>query len=278
MQSKLIHVPSIDEVPLPERAPRDPRPEAERLLRSRLRTRSIQVEHTAVEPDDIVTVALAGDVPRFNRTTTIALGKGLFDPELELRLIGVPVGAPTQLAHSAGAVIATVDSAVGRRLPSPTPEIIQELTQNQYRTAEEFLAAQVERLRSQEHDGYIDRATYAVTDAMVRGSECRFAEEEIQAVVDHELERSRQLSLEEGMVFDAMTPDQLGVRVGQRSIADFITMLNGHARRLITLALLYCRFTGAGPGKFDLGTLQELSKSGTEYIRQHVAGRVPATP
>ncbi len=102
-------------------------PEAHMQKELRNLTRSKKWTETpeTIENGDVVTLALASGLPRFNRPMIpVTVGDGLYDAELEAQLLGHGVGDTFTATVQGQDVAVTVKQAVRTVFPEPTDEMV----------------------------------------------------------------------------------------------------------------------------------------------------------
>lgn len=209
------------------------------------RKRAVTTESDTVSAGDVVRLSLRGPSARLTKTdASVSVGAHLLDEKLERELLGLMRGVEAVVDSSEGPVKVKITSIHTRAVPSPSDDIVREATDGRFDTVASYWET---RLAEQMKEGVADLA-YTAYEATIHTGTFELDPSDLQRVVEFEMDRCRALAAEDGLVFDELSGDELGVRVGVPTMEEFLQLLDDHARFVTSGALLGAHFTNVDPG------------------------------
>lgn len=222
-----------------------------------------------VATGDIVTADLVSDTAKFNRNLKINVGKGFFDKELEAKLCGVRLHEPTSIQHStAGVITVTVTDIQRLQVPPLTDEIVARGNLEGIHTAEEYRQSIRREIAKED----ILQKAYEYLDTLSAQSDFDIDQGEIEALVEKEMDRCRDIARSQGTVFDEMSKEQLLGAVGQPDIPSFKNMIRGMAAGWLKTALLALHWQGRSADRenADLMSVNDLTEQAVLYLYERM--------
>ncbi len=209
------------------------------------RKHAVTTESDIVGAGDVVRLSLRGPSARLTKTdASVSVGAHLLDEKLERGLLGLTRGTEEVIDSSEGPVEVKITSIHARAVPPLSDDIVRETTNGRFDTVAAYREA---RLAEQTQEGIADLA-YTAYEATIHTGNFELDPSDLQRVIQFEMERCRALAAEDGLVFDDLSGDELGVRVGVPTMDEFLQLLDDHARFVTSGALLGARFTNVDPG------------------------------
>ena len=254
----------------------------EEYLRKKLR--AITRGHKRTEPaavlerGDAAVLTLASELPKFNRPTVqVAVGSGMYDRELEGRLVGRTVGETFQWETQGKPVTVTVKQAVRTVFPDPTDGMAAEYAAAQEGMEDVKTVADYRRWAQQQYrDEKRREALYggmeACMDYVLTHSDWDFDEEELAGMVEQELNYQREaMKQEEGLDFDAMSDGDIRRVYGVESREKLEEMFRQGTERHLATTLWMASACGLDPAR---ATEEELNQLNWDFLEEYVSGQL----
>ena len=197
---------------------------------------------TAAEEGDTAVLMTESDIPKFNKpSVTVTLGRGLYNRELEKKLIGMKAGDTVYAVVNASIVKATILSLKRKQVPEPTDDMVKALEQkdlkgNPINTVEEYEAY----IREQKTLETLFNICYYVMEDILGDYKVEdFDEDDIRILGELEADNFKKLFLEkEGIDLEKEVPQ--GWRdQGVNSLEEFIKARYDWYKVKITQCLIY---------------------------------------
>ncbi len=177
---------------------------------------------TSVEVGDSVTFSCTSDNPRFNKASvTVNVGKGLYNRELENRLVGMTVGQTATVSVAETAVTVTVCSAQRRHVPVIDDAFVESHfsemhTVNDLR--EWYRQEQIQQLLQMT----AQEAAVYLTEQVIAHSEFAIDAEELSAARESGERSVREMWDMNGIPLDTMTDEQAEELLGYPTAQAYI--------------------------------------------------------
>lgn len=250
------------------------------IVRAHKRTEKAEM----IAAGDVVVLKLKSEFPKFNKSMVpVTVGGGLYDAELEEKLIGhctgetfsVTVQAPgsTPEAGEPVPVEVTVLQASRTIFPEADDEMVRA-----YAADKEELAgiSTVEAYRNKVIEDYLEQARneafysamQQIADQVLAESEVIYDEEEVAEICRKEIDYERQVMKEtEGIDFDALTDEEILQNFGiatRKKLEELVTR-NTKQRLVMTIWSAMCR--GKDPA---VCTVDDEDSMDFEFLEQYV--------
>jgi len=277
MRSSIVSLsePTGVEVPPPSREGIDDLLDEE--LTALARRTSVLRDHGIVVDGDVVTLRMTGATPRFTRaSTTLVVGMGLFDPVLEKSLVGTTVGEEAVVRSSEGDVSVLVQSSRYQDVPAVSDALVSSGTGGRFASVSEFRAERERDILAERLSERVEERVWDLVDTVIVSSDFSYDTGEVDDLVQHEFERCRKLSAEQGLVFDELSHEQMAERVGVETIEEFRAMVTDTARWRLATALLGARVAGRSSASIALTELDPLTDATIDHYRTQILERVAA--
>lgn len=240
------------------------------------RRSSVIRDHDRVRAGDIVTLSMQGPTPRFTRQhATVVIGLGLLDPQFESALIDVPLDTETVVESSDGGVSVHVQAARYQDVPPITDDLVARAA-TPASTVAEFRRARETKLRADRLADHVEQVVWDHVENVVGASDIAYDPAEVDELVTEEFVRCRALAADQGLVFDEMTPEQLGERTGVESIEEFRAMVTDIARWRIATGLLGARLIEQPAEDLSTAELEPLAVTAIDHYRARIVARITA--
>lgn len=145
-------------------------------------------EADALVEGDIVEVSLRSAIEKFNQTIPLALGRGFFDQDIEVAMVGMTVGQEKTLSVQGEAVTLVIESAKRKVIPAVTAAMLAEEFGEFYPDAETVKDFEVsffeERLEDYKYNHYFDEVAGYMSDELLKTIKIESDEAEYQAFRD----------------------------------------------------------------------------------------------
>ena len=215
-----------------------------------------------VQSGDIITVSLASQHKKFNRTIKLQLGGNLFDAQLEVALIGKRVAQSGAISHSLGEVAYEICQAQRLIVPSLTDKMALDAGVEGVRTVAQLKEHYLdESLKKQIYD-----EVYGFVPQHLAQREITIEEADLFDMDEHEMERCRAISRSMNQVFDEMTEQELLGAVGCPSIPAFREKIHDYHRQVLKSVLAEAWLTGKA--------VQELTPADVNDLRYAFMARI----
>lgn len=240
------------------------------------RRSSVIRDHDRVRAGDIVTLSMQGPTPRFTRQhATVVIGLGLLDPQFESALIDVPLDTETVVESSDGSVSVRVQAARYQDVPPITDDLVARAA-TPASTVAEFRRTRETELRADRLADHVMQVVWDHVENIVGASDIAYDPAEVDELVTEEFVRCRALAADQGLVFDEMTPEQLGERTGVESIEEFRAMVTDTARWRIATGLLGARLIEQPAEDLSTAELEPLAVTAIDHYRARIVARITA--
>ena len=149
-----------------------------------LKRHSAMTDADSVKADDIVTIDVSSELPKFNKKAlSLRVGRGLYSPELEERLIGMRPGEETALVIDGAEVKAALLFAKRRVLPALTDETVSSLGIEGVDTVEALKAHLIGEARREYVEDMAEAVAVEVSNEANAQSEFKLDEDELNEVI-----------------------------------------------------------------------------------------------
>ncbi|WP_046216232.1 trigger factor [Paenibacillus wulumuqiensis] len=174
----------------------------------------VQVKTEQAALQDMITCNLESQHERFNQQNlSLTIGLGLFHRELEQRLIGVPVGKKIDLTVDGHRVTAELTQILHNVIPELDDDIVAREGIRGISTTRAF----ERHVYREVAEPIIDEKLYPVITEVIAGvieqSEFSIDPQDVRALSEIELQRTRMIAKKEGFVLEDMTPEQFDGRI-----------------------------------------------------------------
>ena len=229
------------------------------LTRAYKKTQSVQT----VENGDVTVLSLKSEIEKFNKPTVfVTVGGGLFNTELEKKLIGHSVGEPFSITVNGTAVKVTIKQASRTIFPEPTDEMAVKYAQDH----EEFSEiTTVDEYRERIEKDYIEekkescyyKAMDQVLNYVLTHSDWVFDEKELEACVNEEKYFINQELKEEGIDTDytELSDDEISHHFDVSSLKELEQMISDGVEQRIAMALWVSAINGVDTKNIPLDAL-----------------------
>ena len=262
MRSQLLKLKNYMTLPLPEGldltfSADDLASEVNNDVQRDLLSHRVLTEQDTVAEGDAVTVALAGQTPKYcKKALPLNVGKGLFDKMLEEALVGRRVGETFTAPSAAGEVQVTILQCRRTAVPELNDAFVCSLGLDGVETVEAYLEHLRAYYRQFYHDGYVEFFAQELFCAMC--SESRWQWDEAEMAELTERWHALQAEIRE-MHNEVLSPDP-------EEAAATLAMEEEDLKLMVQMFLVDCLFTGRDPSQ----TMPEMSSQAMTTMRDRV--------
>ena len=174
----------------------------------------------AVQEGDTLKIAAESALPKFNKPgVTVTVGRGLYNKDLELALIGKKIGESVEIMVNDSPVKATVLSIKRKVLPEPTDAMVEELGIEGVHTVEEYRPKFIEQFEMSTFGPIIGEMIQKI---MEDGKYEAPYDEDLDILGELEIGSFRNFFREEkGVDIDTATPEQFKELLGVETAEAF---------------------------------------------------------
>lgn len=213
----------------------------------------------AIRKGDQIDAKLESNQKKFNKENVpVVVGMGLFNKELEDKLVGMRKNESSTISIDGTTVIVKILNVKRKIIPNVTDEMAKELKIEGVNTVEDYKKYCYNQEVSKEKEKSFDIIYPMIMDEVIKKSEFTLFDEDIEKLVEVELDRCRVISKKEGMIFDEMTREEFLNRVPAGSAEEFKTFLRKMFNESLKWALIGKKIAEAEKVTFNEATYNEL--------------------
>lgn len=245
------------------------------LTRAFKKTQSVET----VESGDVTVLSLESEVEKFNKPTVfVTVGGGLFNAELEEKLIGHSVGEAFDITVNDKAVKVTVKQASRTVFPEPTDEMAAKYAEEHddfagITTVGAYREKIVKEYIEEQRQSCYYKAMDEVLNYVLTHSDWEFSDEEIEELVNEEKTFiAQQLKEEEGIDKDLseLSDEEISRIFGVPSLKELEQMISDGAEQRIAMALWASAVNGVDVKNASINEIDEDWSFLENYVKENI--------
>ncbi len=245
------------------------------ITRGSRRTEKAEV----LQKGDVAVLKLESKAAKFDRpSVTLTVGGGLFDKELEEKLVGRKVGERFAVTVNGEEVKTEVLSATRSVYPEPDDEMVKKYVAGKddmegVETVEQYIEHIKSHYAAEKKQETVFGILDSVAEYVLTHTDWEFDEKEVQKVYDDMYtEMCEWVKDEMGTSFEELFDDELTAQTGAENKAQLLEMIRADAERAIASALFVHKYTdGKEPKEIDLNEIYDLDWSFLQdYVTENI--------